>query len=794
MSSRLEDAANLVLARQMVLKVEDIILKDDGTTLDAVFEAVECVAFLCFSTSLADKTFANLSKCFRNFTHNVVSSLSKELLQRLAAKCLRMSHYAGVVISFAMSSQLEVIDTYTEHLMSAPFSHPKLVRAASRLCEGLLELNISGAYADDEFIFSLARSGAAKTLRKFVARRCCFISDQSSSAWAALPQLEVVEIEIIPSGRDETLQALSLHPNITSIEIYSSIPTDPELLRIILAPERLPRLKVLTISTPDENGYRELDILLEVLQRRNNLHLIHSVRINTHWRMGSYEKVKQLHRLCPNLTSIHADDLPCIEGIEFLASPLSNLTELSLTAVIPRITPKWVSLELPKYCPLLRTLTVDNIPVTDFSGFGNLENLTVFSRRFENITGWSPSMKIVALDFRRAKPSPEVNTQADSIILSLVPVMGKLTEMTLHFPSESIKRRHLELIVESCNQLRSLSLVCGKFEQAETTGQFILSHPKLVHFPTIANVEGLDVAPGNLPSLESSVSDWDLETTMKVKTSCVPSLLAFSLPTCREDREAELVASVASSFGPSLMQLSMIQLRDHKSFCDSIPAFFRLRHLSISSVTSIQVCQTVFRCLPWLSILAIAVQTAPGADFDFLRHPRLQSFLLRLFPEEGRDQSEYESGGITLSITSAHLPYLNDFRVCNELMSAPMNILLWELNFLQFLNLTGSNDNSGPCQVTINSCPLIDQIYLNTILLNRFEIDSAPHLGFLTFSSLTPGPFINQSTIPTQIPLLNRFHMSGNRKLYNADFEAFVERLRAAVPKNVIWETLLFGY
>jgi hypothetical protein len=697
-----------------------------------------------------------------------------------------------VVLSFALSSILDTI--YTRQVVSdlpstSLFPRNFLSSAALRLAEGLTEIFCFDQYIDDTFVLALSQSGAAKTLKSFTAPASC-ITRSSASAWSSFAVLETLHIATPDLTCDETLQALSRLPQIRLLTISSENSFDPELLRIIWAPDAFPNLSVLNI--PIREHGKELDILLEMLEMRPQLHLIEEITLDYNWKID--DRIKRLHQLCPSLVFIHGV-APSLNETDEFWSTVSNLDTLTMECHLVDPSLDFLSNSLPRLLPSLKYLNYRHREsLSDFSVFSCLKSLEIVTDNQANILKWPPLLKHLSIFlYDRLSPLPRdlTSAQIDLFFANLAKSLPNLESITIESSPGFMSKRHVELLLLSFTKLELASFNMGYNQFNVPLIPFVVSHPSLRGLPELRNIDNLVAVAGNLPCRKKLIATTpdEFEALKLVSSNNMPdlcSLRCISTPWKAETFTDILpIKSALQSLADKSVRIKGLSFSevDVSYLLGPISALGSLRILELGhSPISCPEAASLLVALPWLHNFSGQIYISNDCDLNWINHPRLTSLSLKIHDERTLPTP------LSLALTASTMGslYIIDMKLK---MNSTLAVRFQDLEYMRLMNISELTEQTGhQIDLSMSGCKQLYSISLFKLNINSLNLQDVMYLNMIRLDYVIAGDDLARSTMPEILPLFNYFQIEVNEAQELEKFREFISRLRkATVRQEIDW-------
>eukprot|EP01122_Echinamoeba_exundans_P000592 TRINITY_DN10519_c0_g1_i1.p1 TRINITY_DN10519_c0_g1~~TRINITY_DN10519_c0_g1_i1.p1 ORF type:complete len:754 (+),score=77.60 TRINITY_DN10519_c0_g1_i1:61-2322(+) len=675
------------------------------------------------------------------------AQVPNNLWTMLISELHKRSIYAGFVVSFIYSENIERIPCcgaetlqwtsrgqYTD-VVSLP---PMLLSAmTARLAAGLICLDVSNIYIDDQFMDALARSGAAQTLQKLVTNSNQ-LTDASAASFGALSQLRELVFDNKAFVGSKTVQTISKLPNLEVFKIIYAESGLPIFLHTVLAPEALPSLRILRchqLMYGEQNvTVRDLRLIIE---RRSNRDTIEDLDVEIYLDEPDDRDYLALHALLPNWRGIpyyNSEDPTVFEKVSHklptwprrVASefrPVSTKDFIEAASKSPRLEHLVVTLD---------SFPRGNIPLSDFKCLNHVE-LSEMSH-FTSIS-WPDTLQHLVV----AVMSHEDPTALDRLVESLcTPALAKsLKNLTVRSFKGLFTEDHVHKLLASLPNLGSLTLgLVGVTSDSQQVKTIRFSHPKLHQIPTLIGINYMTLIPSWAPSftsirLDSRVSQPEI-SSVTVQSIDADSFSAL-VPLTQRSMPQHLRFHSGFSTRPDDLDLSIIK---------QMKSIVKFESTMAHSLDDLDL---IFKSLPFLSHFYTAFSCSGSATIS-VAHPRLA--YLQLAQHVGSPKPA-DPVPITISISADELPWLRHLilRLPNASVS---NITLPNFDKLEEVALTLAK--VSPVDVNISDCRRLRSLEFVSITFKSMHIHQVPSMVEMNLRECSLAEAFGRSDFSASLP------------------------------------------
>lgn len=537
----------------------------------------------------------------------------------------------------------------------SPLSPSLLAALASRLQQGLCEIDFSENNVTDEFIDALSLSSAASTLTKLRCSSATF-TDASSGAWSRFISLMDVSISENDFITLQTLDAICALPQLTRIQFETSFIPNFDAFFSILRSSSVRKI-ILSLDHDDAIAIGKFWKLLRVWEAREKLELF-----DTSYARGemiSERHVREFKSICPQAA---------LEGLIWEEDKQTAPTEDS--DILRSATP-------------LATLLQEGSAVSFKSG-------TI--EEFPQIIAVSPALQTL-----RIRCAGFLSTLDRANFIASISCAKSLKQLRIILSNEGEGLLATE-ILQLFQALPLLSNFSASLHRS--VSEIVIIHNNLTSVPTFDKKNPDCVV--RLRWMPKLAAFYPGQVSELPPVAALPGLRQLSIGPVEED-----------ILGPYLGQLRKISLQqDFAAWPRSAPGFCRLQSIQIfnTSMDDASLRRMLDSC-PLLTELQITNRPGGLADvfaqptwtiqsFDWLKHKHLKRIYIAYC---AISQENY-----TLELSDAMLPSLTIFdlqwtRGINNIYVHDMA----QLSYLSFQRVTGDEQS-----FRIERCPHLTAVTL----------------------------------------------------------------------------------
>lgn len=533
-----------------------------------------------------------------------------------------------------------------------PYPQPVLAHAASIFgAVEVLSLH-SSTNVGDEFLGILSTSSTAATLRVFRQERG-FISDESASYWLRFPLLRELTLENTSFISMATVQELSKHTTLERLHLSSSRILSSEAIAAVLAPEALPKLTHLVLSTTQRDTRATLRALKQCLGARPNVGAIENIDLGIEKNQISFGQAISLHRSLPNTRRLIIEPRPyAAEKVLTHRLKMANFRELELVfssdpGIIGKIADVVPLLEKIKFC-----WADDKSVPLDFSVLPFLTALGLQYTRCSAGPLHLPTSFLTELTL--ALPGTAVESY--DALCDAVCRATKLASLEIDTEELRMQRKHLDKFLTALPLLRNISIRSNSAPSPAPPQHFVLSHPNLLEW-TFQLEENLTVQRGWLPELRI------MDDQITNAGSLYPMVSLFMERDSTEPFDLPGVGSLSGVRLPGLREVSLQKPRSFSSFWDFAGAHKNLGFIQLGNVELSRVeMNLVVASFPRLHTLSVTIAWNHSGEIVALKHPLLSALWLSFAASKPTTKEESRPLD-TFRFKGANLPCLERLKL-----------------------------------------------------------------------------------------------------------------------------------
>lgn len=501
----------------------------------------------------------------------------------------------------------------------------------------LKTLNLTKRGVYDDFFCELAQSSAAASLTElgFSDHKLTF---KSAHCWKHFEQLRVLDISKNINFREAHFSAVA---KLRNIERLTATFADrlSALGGLLLAPDALPSLSELI--EPDLEGIKgqdEFESLLQLMRERPTAFFLEQLNLRFHH--VHIDKLLELHRLCPSLSSplVSITHLRLLQRLGAEKCEKINYLHFYDVAESPRVDYEFT--ELAALCPNLESVRFDEFLFSsscdkplDLACFPRLKKVSInnFKGSFPKSTVWPQSLQYCKITSDNLEPSV---ARRKLLVHSLLTQAPNLTHLISDFSSPvDLEEFGLLLQSPSLETLRVYTRVSYSDRSVEVSSQCIRKvmgsfgeRPAQLLFKHAPRLECFHLK-----------MELDAESLNSMSPESVPGLRVLSI--CGSDPgeegnkfEPELT-SAFERLGGQLLDLTLYEING--SLLHSLVHLKLIHTLDLSDVWGlgkIPLLSAVMSALPFLRKLS-ADNCSALPNLDWLRHKGLLHVSLVGCPE-----------------------------------------------------------------------------------------------------------------------------------------------------------------
>lgn len=619
-----------------------------------------------------------------------------------------------------------------------------LAEAAPLFKHGIETLFLHGLCVSDEFLYGLASSGGASTLRR-LSLQSPRITDASSNVWGQFPMLDKLFLETNSLLTLRTASGLRAHPRLRSLTISNThlAKIFKPVLAALLAPSSLPRLSTLRLLGHPNNALDVEAALLDVLRDRPNRDRIGRLVLHI---LSTPFRSHEIHELCPNLKHSLSGDLSLSWE---LISNLRDLQHYNVESGSASI------LKLAEAAPNIKRIAslqfgAGVLIPTSLASLQNLVQLSLSADSFFVIEEWPRHLEHLFVRFRQVSiGEPEMDSFCDSLCATA----KRLKYLSVMMEDNPFCLRHVRQFLTSFPLLESLYLPLSAEEGVR--------HGRSVPSTTTIEQRELVLSHPNLKSM----SDWAIKEFWGKKVGFLPGITVAHLgaPVHLDIRNHPFLSEIGCNGwdGNDFSELDSLTIGvspTAHSF-QAIHQFYWTplileRLFSLSHVTKLMFpnseldqadAAALLERLPALRVFASRISLdSSNSSFSWLVHPFLQT--LHLTCGTGRAEHMAISG-------DANLPLLEDLElglVMHETCELSISGFL-RLSKLSILKCAvGLSPSLSICNV-----PSLVDLAIWDPLVPKLSVTLAPSLHRLAMHRMPPNRPVQLG--PFEVPGLLKF-------------------------------------
>jgi hypothetical protein len=620
------------------------------------------------------------------------------------------SSLAAMIIGSAYSSRFESFDLREANAQLTPLPSKLMSSCLPHLCSALKMLDLSSMQVCNSVFEVIAGSAPHLATLRIPGS---VITDESQNLWNSFQKLQEIDLSECPLINAATYESVIKLPKLIRIKV------DQAASKIIVAklPDQIESIEFIGKLGPGDTTAETLQLYQRLKERGTLPHLRSFTFLD--WFLFNPRYLLELRQLYPTLETFHSPlDFVAIIYVGDFKTTLKDLIGVSFFFGSSRLQTE-DAVELSRWCPNLRTLTLDVYLIdhdTSLWALSSVESLVISScSHADRIKAWPSQLKSLEITGQHGMTRP-IPDDFFTYIAYSCPNLEILKLPSFH----GVTLDQVGYVLDNMKMLKTLHL------PSTMTGR---DHSKR-RLPLLQDFSGNWAAASYLPSLEKLEVDSPLAVAQFLSAAKVPSLhsLAFSMAAFQSRNTNHPVLNDAFTAVASLTNLKSLSILG-----------------APNSAQLGQLCQ-----LTGLVSLAFAIDAAPPGDIIKTSHidsilkalPCLRSFTFSR--PAGCDLAALSSASVTtMQVAIVHdLPVVigtgfPQLRSLEFVLSKNPNVTLSgcpNLQALHFKSLvpgTQNPDRLGPVCTMIRDCPKLTLISFGS-LSGSLELHNLPELAHVS--------------------------------------------------------------